>query len=342
MKILGIETSCDDTSVAVYDSNFGLIQCHTINQFKIHKNYGGIVPELAARFHLIYLNRLVKKIFLNLEYIGFNFFFKQKIDAIAYTAGPGLVGSLLIGSLFSRSLALSLNIPCIMINHIEGHLLSSMINMKNPIFPFISLLVSGGNTQLIYAESFGKYIILGKSLDDAVGNVFDYIGKYLNLSYPSAEHLSTLAQFGKSGKYFFPRPMINKDYLNFSFSGLKTYTKNIIDNSEKTFQNKADIAKSFEEAIVDTLVIKCKAAIKYTGINRLVVCGGVSANNLLRKKLTNLIYSSKGKIFFPDKQFCTDNAAMIAYVGYLRYKIFGYKCIYSDTIFSKWSIDQLH
>lgn len=339
MKILGIETSCDDTSVAIYDDYFGLIKQYTVHQFQIHEYFGGIVPELAARFHLTSLVQIFRKIFkYDISRKNRNFFFSQ-LDAISYTAGPGLIGSLLVGATFGHSLADSMKIPCIMINHIEGHLLSGMINQKNPIFPFIALLVSGGNTQLIYAKKLGEYIVLGKSLDDAVGHVFDYIGKCLGLSYPGGKKLSYLARFGRSGRYLFPRPMIYSNCLNFSFSGLKTCVKNIISNSNKTFQNKADIAKSFEEAVFDVLVHKCKKALIKMNLNNLVICGGVSANNVLKKKMLKLVKLYNWNLFFPEKQFCTDNAAMIAYAGYLRYKFFLHKNISSIFVNPKWFIN---
>lgn len=339
MKILGIETSCDDTSVAIYDDCFGLVKLYTINQSRIHKNFGGIVPELAARFHLDYLVRIFKRIFkYDISSKNRNFFFSH-LDAISYTAGPGLTGSLLVGATFSHSLANSMNIPCIMINHIEGHLLSSMINWKKPIFPFIALLVSGGNTQLIYVKKLGKYIILGKSLDDSVGHVFDYIARCLGLSYPGGNKLSYLARSGRLGRYFFPRPMINSTCLNFSFSGLKTCVKRIINNSIKTYQNKADIAKSFEEAVFDVLVHKCKKALIKIGLKNLVICGGVSANDVLKDKMIKLVKLHNWNLFFPEKQFCTDNAAMIAYAGSLRYKLFLYKNISSIFINPKWLIN---
>ncbi|VFP78019.1 tRNA N6-adenosine threonylcarbamoyltransferase [Buchnera aphidicola (Cinara cuneomaculata)] len=321
MRILGIETSCDDTSVAVYDSELGLIFHSILNQNHIHAEFDGIVPELAARSHLDQLIFLIKKVCikylfnneLNIQSNGFN--------AIAYTVGPGLAGSLLVGATVARTLSISLNIPCILVNHLEGHLLSAMINHQKNLFPFLALLVSGANTQLIQAHGFGKYTILGKTMDDSVGNVFDYIAKLLGLGYPGGKKLSNLAKFGQSGRYFFPRPMTKNYNLNFSFSGLKTHVKNVILQCSNIFQEKNNIAYSFEEAIVDTLVIKCKLAIQKINLKNFVVCGGFSANNLLRKKLKNLFITNQIKYFFSKKIFCTDNAAMIAYVGFLKYKL---------------------
>ncbi|VFP87845.1 tRNA N6-adenosine threonylcarbamoyltransferase [Buchnera aphidicola (Cinara piceae)] len=321
MRILGIETSCDDTSVAIYDEKIGLIFHSTLNQNKIHSKFNGIVPELAARSHLSQLIFLIKKIFSK-YLINMNVTFKKNIfDAIAYTVGPGFSGSLLVGATIAFSLSLSLDIPIIPVNHLEGHLFSVMLNRTNQIFPFLALLVSGANTQLISAYSFGRYTILGKTLDDSVGHVFDYIAKLLGLGYPGGKKLSDLAKYGQSGKYVFPRPMTRHANLDFSFSGLKTHVKNIILNNSDLYQEKCNIAKAFEEAIIDTLLIKCKLAIQKTNFKNFLVCGGVSANDLLRKKLKNLVESNQGKCFFPEKVFCTDNAAMIAYVGFLKYNL---------------------
>ncbi|VFP79052.1 tRNA (adenosine(37)-N6)-threonylcarbamoyltransferase complex transferase subunit TsaD [Buchnera aphidicola] len=333
MRILGIETSCDDTSVAIYDQKIGLVFHSTLNQNKVHAEFSGIVPELAARSHLNQLIFLIKKIFSQ-HFTDKNFITKKNIfDAIAYTIGPGFSGSLLVGSTIALSLSLSLNIPSISVNHLEGHLLSVMLNHTNNIFPFLALLVSGANTQLISSHKFGQYTILGETLDDSVGNVFDYIAKLLGLGYPGGKKLSDLAKHGQSGKYFFPRPMTKYSNLNFSFSGLKTHVKNIILNNPNLLQERFNIAKSFEEAIVDTLVVKCKLAIQKTNLKNLLVCGGVSSNHLLRKKLKNLVESNQGKCFFPKKIFCTDNAAMIAYVGFLKYNSNIYSCHNSIRVF---------
>ncbi|ABJ90518.1 tRNA (adenosine(37)-N6)-threonylcarbamoyltransferase complex transferase subunit TsaD [Buchnera aphidicola] len=318
MKILGIETSCDDTSVAIYDKKLGLIDHQTLNQNSVHSKYHGIVPELAARSHLNQLNFLIKNIFSKYFLYNSSNFKKKFFKAVAYTVGPGLSGSIVVHS--CRSIALSLDIPYILINHLEGHLLSVMLSYKKNLFPFLALLVSGANTQLIYAKYLGKYIILGQTLDDAVGNVFDYIAKILGLGFPGGKNLSDLAKYGISGKYFFPRPMTKYSNLNFSFSGLKTHVKNVILNSSDSFQEKSNIAKSFEEAIVDTLIIKCKLAIKKIKVKNFLVCGGVSSNRLLRIKLKKLIYKNQRKLYFSKKKFCTDNAGMIAYLGFLKYQ----------------------
>ncbi|WP_075432391.1 tRNA (adenosine(37)-N6)-threonylcarbamoyltransferase complex transferase subunit TsaD [Buchnera aphidicola] len=340
MKILGIETSCDDTSVAIYDDQLGIIFHKTWNQTKIHSKFGGVVPELAARCHLSQLNYLIKEIFLEL----FNYNIKKLknniIDAIAYTAGPGLVSSLLVGATVGCSLAFSLGIPYIPVNHIEGHLLSPMINKKFPVFPFIALLISGGNTQLIHAVSLGQYKILGQTVDNAVGNVFDYIAKLLGLGFPGGKQLSLLAQYGIYKKYIFPRPMTKYYNLNFSFSGLQTHTEQVFYKSTKTFQEKANISRAFEEAIIDTLIIKSQYAIKKIKLNSLVVCGGVSANTTLRKKFNSVMKRNNGKIYFSEKKFSTDNAAMIAYVGYLRYKLGLYSTDLSIQVYPNWLINE--
>lgn len=341
MKILGIETSCDDTSIAIYDDQLGIVFHKTWNQTKIHSKFGGIVPELAARCHLSQLNYLIKQIFFRLSNYNIKNLKNNIIDGIAYTAGPGLVGSLLIGATVAKCLAFSLGIPCLSINHLEGHILSAMIGQKLPIFPFIALLVSGGNTQLIYAKSLGKYKILGKTLDKAVGNVFDYIAKLLGLGFPGGKKLSALAQYGVLGKYMFPRPMTKNCNLDFSFSGLQTHTEKLIYNSKQTFQEKANLARGFEDAIIDTLIIKCKYAIKKTKINSLVICGGVSVNSQLRKKFFSLIKKDCKNVYFPHKKFCTDNAAMIAYVGYLRYKLGLYSSNFSIQVYPNWLINQI-
>ncbi|HXK00317.1 MAG TPA: tRNA (adenosine(37)-N6)-threonylcarbamoyltransferase complex transferase subunit TsaD, partial [Buchnera sp. (in: enterobacteria)] len=244
----------------------------------------------------------------------------KSINAIAYTAGPGLIGSLLIGASISHALSFSWNVPIVPVNHMEGHLLSPMLEEKKLDFPFIALLVSGGHTQLIQAFEIGVYKLLGESLDDSVGDAFDKTAKSLGLRYPGGPALSQLAQHGTPGRFKFPRPMIHSSDLNFSFSGLKTYTSNLINKQEKDFQTRADIAYEFESAIVDSLVIKCQQALKKTGLHRIVVAGGVSANNVLRKKIKKMVVNCNTEVFYVRPEFCTDNGAMIAYVGMLRFK----------------------
>ncbi|WP_343188256.1 tRNA (adenosine(37)-N6)-threonylcarbamoyltransferase complex transferase subunit TsaD [Buchnera aphidicola (Ceratoglyphina bambusae)] len=318
MQILGIETSCDDTSIAIYDEYCGLIFCNTINQSNVHSVYGGVVPEIAARLHL-------KNIFLILDdLLNKQKILKKNIKAIAYTIGPGLSGSLLVGATVANSLAYYWNIPIIFINHMEAHLFSYMLKEKKflfPSFPLLALLVSGGHTQIVMAKSLGKYFILGDCLDDSAGEVIDKIAKMLGLSYPGGEELSILAKSGKSGVFSFPKPMIYGNNFNFSFSGLKTHVSRVITKNCMNYQNKANVARELEETIINILVIKCFKALKFTGIKKLVVSGGVSANVLLRNRIRNMSKKINNCIvYYTDKRFCTDNGAMIAYLGMLYFK----------------------
>ncbi|AYN24447.1 tRNA (adenosine(37)-N6)-threonylcarbamoyltransferase complex transferase subunit TsaD [Buchnera aphidicola] len=334
MKVLGIETSCDDTGIAIYDLSKGLLINELYSQKKIHANYGGIIPELASREHTRKIIVLLDKIFKKKNIM-------KEIDLIAYTAGPGLVGSLLVGATFACSLAFSLNIPVLPVNHMEAHLLSPMLEYKSIEFPFIALLVSGKHTQIIAAYKLGKYEILGNSLDDAAGEAFDKISKMLELKYPNGRELSNLAAKGIKNHFYFPRPMIHHSNLNFSFSGLKTFTSKVIKNSVLNMQQKANIARAFEDAVIDILLIKTKKALSQKGWNRLVIAGGVSANTLLRKRSQDMMKKCfNGKVFYSQLQFCTDNGAMIAYLGLLR-------CNEARTssleilVKPKWSIDSL-
>ncbi|QJC34530.1 tRNA (adenosine(37)-N6)-threonylcarbamoyltransferase complex transferase subunit TsaD [Enterobacteriaceae endosymbiont of Donacia crassipes] len=310
MLFMGIETSCDDTSVSIYDDKKGIL-CNNIYTQKIHSKYGGIVPELAARNHLKKIIPLIKK---SLFKIKKNL---KNIDAIAYTAGPGQINSLIIGAIVSHTLAFALNIPIIPVNHIEGHLFSIMLQKKKPCFPFIGLLISGGHTQLIYVYKFGKYKILGKHIDNAVGETLDKISKLLGLDYPGGKNLFKLSKHGIPQKIFFPRPMISKkNNLDFSFSGLKTFVQNFIKKQNlNNFQVKANIAYAFEDAIIDTLYIKSLWALKKYHINQLVIAGGVSANKKLRKIFYQNFQKYNIKLFYSNKKLCTDNAGMIAYIG---------------------------
>lgn len=318
MRILGIETSCDETGIAIYDEKNGLLINNVLSQAKLHANYGGVIPELAARDHV---QAIIPLILSALQQTNLK---PNQIHGIAYTAGPGLKSALLVGASIAQSLAYAWKIPAIDIHHMEAHLLAPMLNIKNINsiikFPFISLLVSGGHTQLILVEKIGKYKILGESVDDAVGEVFDKIAVLLGLKYPGGPPLSKIAQNGTPNRYIFPRPMIHQPNLNFSFSGLKTAVVRTILSNPKDKQTKADIAYAFERAIIDTLTIKCYAALKQTNTKYLIVSGGVSANQSLRLNLSQMIYSIKGKIFFPKLEFCTDNGAMVAYTGLIRFK----------------------
>jgi tRNA N6-adenosine threonylcarbamoyltransferase len=314
MQVLGIESSCDETGIAIYDSEEGLLAHNLHSQIDLHKEYGGVVPELASRDHVRRLLPLIKKTLSEAKSD------LKSLDAIAYTAGPGLMGALLVGTAMGRSLAYSLSIPAIGVHHMEAHLLAPMLEEYVPEYPFLALLVSGGHTQIVHVAEPGDYKILGESVDDAAGEAFDKTAKLLGLSYPGGPALSALAEKGDSKRFNFPRPMINRPGLDFSFSGLKTFALNTVNAEADDEQTRADIARAFVDAVVDTFIIKCRRAIKETGLKELVVAGGVSANKQLREGLNNLMNEVNGKVYFPRAEFCTDNGAMIAYAGYLRLK----------------------
>ena len=319
MRILGIETSCDETGVAIYDEEKGLIANQLHTQIALHADYGGVVPELASRDHIRKLAPLLQAALQEAHLTA------KDIDGIAYTSGPGLVGALLVGSTVARSLAYAWNIPAIGVHHMEGHLLAPMLEENPPHFPFVALLVSGGHTQLVRVDGVGRYELLGESIDDAAGEAFDKTAKLLGLDYPGGAALARLALNGTPNRFAFPRPMTDRPGLDFSFSGLKTFAANTLhqvmqEEGELTEQSKADIAYAFQEAVVDTLAIKCKRALKQTGLKRLVIAGGVSANKQLRQTLAELMQQLEGEVFYPQPQFCTDNGAMIAYAGFLRLK----------------------
>lgn len=312
MRVLGIETSCDETGVAVYDSEQGLLGHSLYSQIHLHQRYGGVLPELASRDHIQKITPLIDSLFNELSITW------PDIHGIAYTAGPGLIGSLLVGATFAKSLAYALNLPALAVHHMEGHLLAPMLETNAPTFPFVALLVSGGHTQLIHVHDFNHYVVLGESVDDAAGEAFDKTAKLLGLPYPGGPALAQLALKGNAQRFTFPRPMTDRPGLDFSFSGLKTFALTTYQKHQHCLQAKADIALAFEEAIVDTLVIKCRRALEHTGLSKLVVAGGVSANHRLRGALNLLVDKLKGEVFFPRHEFCTDNGAMIAYAGCLR------------------------
>lgn len=319
MRILGIETSCDETGVAIYDEDRGLIANQLYTQIALHADYGGVVPELASRDHIRKTAPLIQAALKEANLTA------QDIDGIAYTCGPGLVGALLVGSTIARSLAYAWNIPAVGVHHMEGHLLAPMLEKNAPHFPFIALLVSGGHTQLVRVDAVGQYQVLGESIDDAAGEAFDKTAKLLGLDYPGGAALSRLAEKGNPNRFQFPRPMTDRPGLDFSFSGLKTFAANTIaqtlkQEGELSEQSKADIAHAFQQAVVETLAIKCRRALKETGFKRLVIAGGVSANKQLRQSLAELMQQLGGEVFYPQPQFCTDNGAMIAYTGFLRLK----------------------
>ena len=311
MYVLGIETSCDETGVAIYHAEKGLINHVLYSQIQMHSEYGGVVPELASRDHIRKLVPLIKQLIQESGLTG------ADINGIAYTAGPGLMGALLVGASTARSLAWTWNIPAIAVHHMEGHLLAPMLEDNPPAFPFVALLISGGHTLLVQVNKIGEYLLLGESLDDAAGEAFDKTAKMLGLAYPGGPKLSKLAELGRP-QIKFPRPMTDRPGLDFSFSGLKTFALNTINASEKTAQDKADIAAAFQLAVAETLTIKCKRALQQTGLKRLVVAGGVSANSEIRALLTEMTIKEQAQIYFPRLEFCTDNGAMIAYAGCQR------------------------
>jgi N6-L-threonylcarbamoyladenine synthase len=316
MRVLGIETSCDETGVAVYDGERGLLAHSVYSQIEIHARYGGVVPELASRDHVRKTLPLIRQV-LNESNLSLD-----SIDGVAFTAGPGLIGALLVGAAVGRSLAWSLDVPAIGVHHMEGHLLAPMLEEPAPVFPFVALLVSGGHTQLVHVHGIGRYHMLGESLDDAAGEAFDKTAKILQLPYPGGPALAKLAEQGDPTNYRFPRPMTDRPGLDFSFSGLKTFTLNTLnremvatDNPDRT---RADIARAFEEAVVDTLVIKCRRALRQSGGKRLVLAGGVSANRRLRARMDKMAEKEGGEVFYPRPALCTDNGAMIAFAGWQR------------------------
>jgi len=305
MRVLGIETSCDETGVAVYDTEQGLLADTLYSQVDLHAQYGGVVPELASRDHVRKLIPLIKEVLTD----------ANEIDGVAYTAGPGLIGALLVGASVGRSLAWAWQVPAIGVHHLEGHLLAPMLEEAAPKFPFLALLVSGGHTQLIEVSAWGKYKILGESLDDAAGEAFDKTAKLLGLGYPGGPALAKLALRGNPDRFDFPRPMTQRPGLDFSFSGLKTHVLTTWNKQEQNEQTRADIARAFEDAVIDTLLIKCRRAIKQTKLKTLVIAGGVAANKRLRSSFKKKLDIN---IYYPRPNFCTDNGAMIAHAGALR------------------------
>jgi N6-L-threonylcarbamoyladenine synthase len=312
MFVLGIETSCDETGVAVYHSERGLLAHHVYSQVKTHAEYGGVVPELASRDHIRKLTPMIRRVLAEADVP------RGRPNGIAYTAGPGLIGALLVGAAVGRSLAWTWGIPAMAVHHMEGHLLAPLLEPDAPEFPFVALLVSGGHTQLVQVESLGSYRMLGVSLDDAAGEAFDKTAKLLGLGYPGGPEIARLAERGQAGRFSFPRPMTDRPGLDFSFSGIKTHTLTTLAATPRTEQDKADIALAFQEAVVDTLFIKARRALRETGMKRLVVAGGVSANRSMRERLQRMAEEEGYRVYFPRLEFCGDNGAMIAYAGYLR------------------------
>ena len=310
MLVLGIETSCDETGVALYDAQRGLLGECIYSQIKLHRQYGGVVPELSSRDHIRKLIPLVDQL-LNQAAVTL-----QQLDGIAYTYGPGLIGSLMVGASSAKSLGFALGIPTIGVHHMEGHLMAVMLDDPQPAYPFVALLVSGGHTQLYEVKGFGDYILLGESVDDAAGEAFDKTAKLLGLPYPGGPEISALATQGDPQRFTFSRPMVNRPGLDFSFSGLKTQAVTHYKKFSDEPNIKANIARAFEDAVVDTLRIKCRRALEQTNLQRLVMVGGVSANHKLRHTLMQ--DDGIAEVFYPASRFCTDNGAMIAYTGYLH------------------------
>ena len=316
MKVLGIESSCDETGVAVYDTALpgaaGLRAHAVYSQIALHAEYGGVVPELASRDHVRKLLPLIRQTLAEADLSV------ADLDGVAYTAGPGLVGALLVGAGVARSLAWALDVPAVAVHHMEGHLLAPLMEDDPPAAPFVALLVSGGHTQLVAVDAIGSYRLLGETLDDAAGEAFDKTAKMMGLPYPGGPQLAKLAEGGTPGVFRFARPMTDRPGLDFSFSGLKTQVLLAWRNSDQSDATRADIARGFEDAVVDTLAIKCERALDAAGCDTLVIAGGVGANKRLRAKLTDMCAKRGGRAYFPRPALCTDNGAMIAFAGALR------------------------
>ena len=332
MRVLGIESSCDETGVAVYDSDAGLLAHALHSQIEIHRLHGGVVPELASRDHINHVVPLVDEV-LKIAHLT-----KQDIDAVAYTAGPGLIGALLVGASFAKSLAYGLGVPALGVHHLEAHILAAQMETPSLDFPFIALLVSGGHCQLIEVKALGEYQLLGDTLDDAVGEAFDKTAKLMGLPYPGGSVLAGMADDCEATPYRFPRPMTDRPGLDFSFSGLKTFALNTWSQSQKQEKDCFEIAKAFQQAVVDTLIIKCKRAIEQTQCKRLVVAGGVGANKALRHELIGFMKKIEGEVFFPALEYCTDNGAMVAYAGCMRLLKGACDPNYSVIVKARWSL----
>lgn len=312
MLVLGIETSCDETGIALYDAVHGLIEHKLHSQVSTHTPYGGVVPELASRDHIRKIMPLIAE---TLETAGVR---AGEIQGVAYTAGPGLIGALLVGATIGRTLGWAWNVPTVGVHHLEGHLLAPLLEENPPAYPFLALLVSGGHTLLVEVRGLGQYRVLGETVDDAVGEAFDKTAKLLGLGYPGGAALAQLAEKGQPGRFQFPRPMVDRPGLDFSFSGLKTYALRVAEQHTLDEKTKADIALAFQTAAVETLTVKCRRALREVRLSRLVVAGGVGANQALREALREMVSQEGAAVYFPRLEFCTDNGAMIAYAGCQR------------------------
>ena len=334
MRVLGIETSCDETGVAIYDGGAGLLAHAVHSQVDLHATYGGVVPELASRDHVRRVLPLTEQV---LTEAGLA---RDDIDAVAYTRGPGLVGALLVGAAVARSLAWARGLPALGVHHMEAHLLAPLLEDDPPAFPFVALLVSGGHTMLVQVAGVGRYRLLGESVDDAAGEAFDKTAKLLGLPYPGGPQLERLAAQGEPDVYRFPRPMTDRPGLDFSFSGLKTFTRNLVRDAGDHPQAHADIARGFQDAVADTLAIKCRRALRETGARRLVVAGGVSANGALRERFAAMAQVEGATVHYPRLALCTDNGAMIAYCGYLRLSA-GERSAAAFDVTARWPLQDL-
>ncbi|MBJ7311316.1 tRNA (adenosine(37)-N6)-threonylcarbamoyltransferase complex transferase subunit TsaD [Rugamonas sp. CCM 8940] len=343
MIVLGVESSCDETGLALYDTQRGLLSHALYSQVAMHEEYGGVVPELASRDHIRRAIPLLQQALAEAKLAP------KDIDAIAYTQGPGLAGALLVGSSVACSLGLALDKPVLGIHHLEGHLLSPLLAKEPPQFPFVALLVSGGHTQLMRVDGVGQYTLLGETLDDAAGEAFDKSAKLLGLGYPGGPAISRLAEFGDPLAYKLPRPMLHSKDFNFSFSGLKTAVLTVVKNHQEKVianiceQDKANIARGFVDAIVDVLTAKCVSALKHTGLKRLVIAGGVGANSQLRAALNDAAAKKRFKVYYPELEFCTDNGAMIAFAGAMRLQINpnAAQRDYAFNVRPRWPLDEI-
>lgn len=334
MLVLGIETSCDETGIALYDSERGLIAHVLHSQVDTHIPYGGVVPELASRDHIRKVMPLVAE---TMAQTGVQ---KEDIQGVAYTAGPGLIGALLVGATIGRTLGWAWRVPTLAVHHLEGHLLAPLLEENPPAYPFLALLVSGGHTLLIEVKGLGQYRILGETVDDAVGEAFDKTAKVLGLPYPGGAALAKLAEQGEPGRFIFPRPMVDRPGLDFSFSGLKTYALRVAQQNELDVQTRADIALAFQTAVVETLALKCRRALRESALPRLVVAGGVGANQALRLALQEMVAKEKAEVYFPRLEFCTDNGAMIAFAGCQRL-LAGQQDDLEIKVYPQWSLEEL-
>lgn len=338
MRVLGLETSCDETGVAIYDSEQGLLADALFSQIDLHRIYGGVVPELASRDHVKRMLPLVSEVMSAAGCAS------TDIQGIAYTAGPGLVGALLVGASCAQAMAYAWGIPAIGVHHMEGHLLAPMLEERPPEFPFVALLVSGGHTQLVRVDGIGRYELLGESLDDAAGEAFDKTAKLIGLDYPGGPEIARLATRGTAGRFTFPRPMTDRPGLDFSFSGLKTFALNTWQackaEDDAGEQTRSDIALAFQQAVVATLAIKCRRALRQTGLKRLVIAGGVSANLALREALEDMASEVRGQVYYARPRFCTDNGAMIAYAGCQRLQA-GQRDGPAIAVHARWPMEQL-